>query len=231
MASLVVEEPHEQAHQQCGEQQIGQEAAVAAQDAAEEVAAGQGPVALLEAADGLVAGDDLADAVDQGLHTQGGDEGGNLQKGDDAAVHRAEAGHDGQGDQQGHEPGHVGHPVKHPGAVIQGLLHHGGKAGGQTHLAARRQVRALGDQAPGHAAGDDEPGGHVGDQVAHVVSAEEVLAVGPGDNGQQDDQENNGVIGNEFNDALGVQRLSFCLSHSYLFPPYSNWVARAMMFS
>ena len=85
MTGLIVQEPEEDADDQ---RKDGQE-----RDGAQR-AAGNGQVALLVTAHGLVVGDDGAQAVNDGLHAQRSDERRNLQECDDAAVDGTKAGHD-----------------------------------------------------------------------------------------------------------------------------------------
>ncbi len=184
-------------------------------------------IGALEAAQGVVARHHGAEAVDNGLHAQGGDEGGHFQESDDAAVNGSEHGHDDDDQQQGREPRKVRHPGQSPGGVVHALEHHGGKAGGEAHLTAGGQVRALGNQASGDTAGDDEPGGHVDHQILEVSGLEEVIRNAAHHKGQEQNENNDGVVGQEIHDGL---RGNFSILHGFS-PPYSNWVARAMMFS
>ena len=218
MAGLVVQKQHEQSHENGEDGQVG-DAAQGAQ--------GHLGVRALKAAQGVVARHHGAEAVDDGLHAQGGDEGGDLQKGDDTAVDGPEDAHDDHHQHQRQKPGDVRHPGQGPGGVIHALEHHGGKAGGEAHLTACRQVRTLGDQAPGHAAGDDEPGGHVDNQVFKVVRCEKVIRNDADHQGQNNNQDDNRVVGQKILDSFRVD--PFILH--FFSPPYSNWVARAMVFS
>ena len=214
MTGLIVQEPEEDADDQCKD---GQE-----RDGAQR-AAGNGQVALLVTAHGLVVRDDGAQAVNDGLHTQRSDERRNLQECDNAAVDGTEAGHDCHDDDEGHGPRNIGQPRQHAGRVVNALQQHGGEAGGQADLAAGGQVSALGNQASRNAAGDDETRGDVQQQVFAVCLGKEVLGRAADEEGQQNDQNNDRVIGQEF------FKVEFFLH--FRIPPYSNWVASVMMFS
>ena len=230
MTGLVIQEQHEEAHQDGKDRQIGDGADKGDFANHRHILQGtQGHLGIgtLEAAQGVVACDDGTEAIDNGLHAQGCDEGGNLQESDDAAVDGAEHRHNGDDDHQCHKPGDFRHPGQGPGVVIHALEHHGGEAGGEAHLTACRQVRTLGDQAPGNAAGDDEPGGHVDNQVFKVVRCEKVIRNDADHQGQNNNQDDNRVVGQKILDSFRVD--PFILH--FFSPPYSNWVARAMMFS
>ena len=206
MAGLIVKEPDKHAHQHGENSQIGNEIQGLAHEAVGQIGAGQVlrtgfqgsaghlQIALLIAAHGLVAGGDGADAVDHQLHAQGRNEGGDLQVGNHAAVDGPENSHNRHDDQHGDRPGDVGQVGEHFGRVVHLLQQHGGHTGGQAHLAARRQIGALGNQAAGHAAGDDKPGRHVDNQVLGVALAEEILGVKVGNHRQQQNQQDNRVV-------------------------------------
>ena len=150
--------------------------------------------ALLEAADGLRVGDDKAKTVDDGLGAQGGDEGGNLQQGDDGAVEKAQRRADDHNDQQHNKHIHLGDHLPKLAGVVALLDQDTGKAGGQTDLTAGGQVSALGDEAAGDTERDEEADGGVAHEVAEVFPGEKVV-LGEADDDRDDDQHHDDRVG------------------------------------
>ena len=101
MAGLVVQEPEAGSHDQGDPDQD--------RDADDGVRGQRGEV-LVQGADGGTAGIDQADAVDDLLHTQGSDEGLDLQVADDQTVAQTHDGADGD-DQDEDRPGGQGGQV------------------------------------------------------------------------------------------------------------------------
>ena len=222
MAHLVVQEPEERAEERRHKEQIGQVEAVGVADAAGD----ELNVALLEAADGLRVGRHEAEAVDDGLGAQRGDEGRDLELRDDDAVEQAQAGADGDDDQQHEEHVHF-RQLGQTAGIVGALDQDAGEAGGQTGLTAGGQVCALGDEAAGDAERDQEADRGVAHQVAEVFPGEEVVLRDADDDRHDDEHDDDRVgldIGQEFlPKAIFVVHIPSS--------DYSNCVASAMMFS
>ena len=206
MPGLIIQQPHENADDQGKEEQVGNDP--------KERAVGHSLVGVLQAALGIVAGVNLANAVDDGLHAQGGYKGRNLQPGNDHTVDHTEEGRNGYSDQETHNDRQIRHIGEEPCAISHLLEDCSSHAGAQPHQTAGGQVRALGDETAGNTGSDDKPGSDVDDQIFAVVQGPEI---GLGETDCQNhngDDDNDGVVGQKVAYLPGLQRLPGVLRHS-----------------
>ena len=143
--------------------------------------------------------------------------GGDVQLGDNEPVDEAEKRAHRYHNNKGHQETDL-RPVVHT-ARVGGVLEQGaGQAGAQAHRASGGQVRALGDEAPGHAQGDEEPYGGIADETVEVSYREEVVNGEAHNNAGNHQQDHNGILFNQLPDLLGER--SRRLFH-ILYPPLS----------
>ena len=161
----VVQEPEAGGHDQGDPDQHG--------DGKEGVLCQCGEVGV-QGADGGTAGVDQADAVDDLLHTQGSDEGLDLQVADHQTVAQTHDGADGNDQNEHHGGGQGGHIGVELAGSAFGLRKNAGQTCGKTSQTASGQVVTGGDQTAGNAQSDDVADGHVLEQVDHVRAREEV---------------------------------------------------------
>ena len=185
MTGLVVQEPEADGHNHGDQNQHGD---------AQDVLGGNAGEVTAQAADGVGAGVNQADAVNNLLHTQGGDEGLHLQVADHQAVHQAEDGADGDDDGKDGEQGQLRHIGVETAGVASLLGQNGGQAGGEASHTAGAQVVAGGDQAAGNAQRDDVADGDVLQGVDQVAGAEEFRLHDAHRNDDDQHQDNDGVV-------------------------------------
>ena len=108
--------------------------------------------------------------------------------------------------------------------IVSPLAHNTSDDRRKTNLAAGGQVRALGDQTAGNAQGDQETDRCIAEQVCEVAPGEEVLHRTAHHDCRDQQQEDDGVPGDNFDQSLSETEL-FVSFHLFCLLDYSNCVA------
>ena len=197
MTGLIVENPHKYADhncKQCQERNCPNRVHLV-QSRNRNFAACYSGVALFIAAHWLVIGDNAAQTVYDGLHTQGSDERRNLQESNNAAADSTKDCTNQQNGNQTTEHRDVRQPREHTTCIVNILQQHSGQTSGQTYHTSGRQVGTFCNQTARNTTSDDESRRNVDQQVFKVSQCKKVFCKKTDKNCKKQNQNNNCVVG------------------------------------